>query len=297
MRAHGPPPEIACLLALAFRPCLGLVVDARAMIARLTENRMTNPPNALPLVALPADRREFENYSWHASPDQYARAALDAGRVAPVIIPAFGAAGASVVEAVLDAVSGVLVTGSKSNVHPSLYGHEPTPAHEPYDRDRDAVTMPLIRGALERGVPLLCVCRGIQELNVALGGTIRADIQSESRDDHRAVPEGTPDQRFALAHEIAVESGTVLADVIGENARVNSLHQQALDEVGSGLDVTARATDGTIEAVAVRDAKGFAIGVQWHPEYWARADRHRDTPSWAILEAWGDAVRAYAASR
>ena len=254
-------------------------------------------PSVLPLVALPADRREFENYSWHASPDQYARAALDAGRVAPVIVPAFGAAGASVVDAVLEAVSGVLVTGSKSNVHPALYGHEPTSAHEPYDRDRDATTLPLIRGALRRGVPLLCVCRGIQELNVALGGTIRTDIRAENRVDHRLVPEGTPDERFALAHEIAVEPGSDLAQMIGERAQVNSLHRQALDRLGEGLAVTARAGDGTVEAVAVPDASGFAMGVQWHPEYWARADRRRDAPSWAILEAWGDAVRHYAASR
>ena len=252
---------------------------------------------ALPLVALPADRREFENYSWHASPDQYARAALDAGRVAPVIVPALGAAGASVVDAVLHAVSGVLVTGSKSNVHPSLYGHEPTPAHEPYDRDRDATSLPLIAGALERGVPLLCVCRGIQELNVALGGTLRTDIQSEDRTDHRAVPEGTPDERFRIDHEISVEDGSALGGVIGASARVNSLHRQALDEPGEGVLVTARAPDGTIEAIAVEGAKGFAMGVQWHPEYWARESHRRDRPSWAIFEAWGDAVRAYAASR
>ena len=251
----------------------------------------------LPLVALPADQREFENYSWHASPDQYARAALDAGRVAPVIVPALGVAGEAVVGAILNTVSGVLVTGSKSNVHPSLYGHKPTPGHEPYDRDRDATTMPLIHGALERGIPLLCVCRGIQELNVALGGTLRTEIQSEGLADHRAVPEGTPDERFGLAHEIEVESGTALAGMIGGRTRVNSLHRQRIDELGDGIEVTARATDGTVEAVAVRDAKGFAIGVQWHPEYWARADRHRDAPSWAIFEAWGDAVRSYATGR
>ena len=250
---------------------------------------------ALPLVALPADRREFENYSWHASPDQYARAALDAARVAPMIVPALGEGGTDVVDAVLGAVAGVLITGSKSNVHPSLYGHEPTPAHEPYDPDRDATTIPLIRGALKRGVPLLCVCRGIQELNVALGGTLRTDIQSESRADHQTVPEGTPDERFALAHDVAIKGGTALAGIVGTATRVNSLHRQSLDRLGEGLEITARAPDGTIEAVAVQGAKEFAIGVQWHPEYWARKDRQRDAPSWAIFEAWGEAVRKYAA--
>ena len=255
-----------------------------------------NEPAAPPLVALPADRKEFENYSWHASPDQYARAALDAARVAPVVVPAFGAGGERVIDAVLGAVSGVLVTGAKSNVHPALYGHEPTPAHEPYDPDRDATTLPLIRGALERGVPLLCICRGIQELNVALGGTLRAGIQREERADHRTVPEGTPDERFALAHEVTVQGG-VLARAVGNEARVNSLHTQSLDRLGRGVEITARACDGTIEAVGVRDAPGFALGVQWHPEYWAREGRERDAPSWAIFEAWGDAVRAYAVSR
>ncbi|MBN9137722.1 MAG: gamma-glutamyl-gamma-aminobutyrate hydrolase family protein, partial [Phyllobacterium sp.] len=112
-----------------------------------------------PLVAITSDVRAFENYTWHAAPDQYLKAAYEAAGVIPLIVPSFGEG--LDIDAILDGVDGVLITGSKSNVHPALYGVEPTEAHEPYDPARDATSLPLIRRAIERGVPLLAICRGI----------------------------------------------------------------------------------------------------------------------------------------
>ena len=242
-----------------------------------------------PLVAVPADLREFQGYRWHCAPEQYLRALVDVAGVTPVIVPALSALDP---RAVLGGVDGVLVTGSRTNVHPALYGGEPTAAHEPFDPDRDALALPLIRASIAAAVPLFSICRGIQEMNVALGGTLATEIQErEGTDDHRMVPSDDPDTRFALRHPVV--AGGVVGAIVGERPTVNSLHRQAIDALAPGLRVEARAPDGTIEAVAVEGAPALAIGVQWHPEYWAGSDE----PSTALFRAFGDAVRARAASR
>ncbi|MCB1381488.1 MAG: gamma-glutamyl-gamma-aminobutyrate hydrolase family protein [Notoacmeibacter sp.] len=248
---------------------------------------------ALPLVATAADIRAFDNYTWHAAPDTYLTAAAEVAGVLPLIVPAIPAQVDAA--ALLDRVDGVLVTGSRTNVHPSLYGTEPTPSHEPYDRARDSVSLALIREAIARGLPLLAICRGLQELNVALGGTLATEIQEqEGIDDHRA-PEGDHnDERFVIRHPVHVKAGSCLAGIVGAgDIQVNSLHRQAISKLAPGLAVEATAPDGTVEAVSVIGAKGFAVGVQWHPEYWAATDK----PSGQIFRAFGDAVRAHAAAR
>lgn len=247
--------------------------------------------DARPLVAVPADLREFQGYRWHASPEQYLRALHEVARVTPLIVPALPGID---VGAVLVAVDGVLVTGSRTNVHPALYGAEPTPAHEPYDPDRDALSLPLIRASIGAAVPLFCVCRGIQEMNVALGGTLATEIQErEGTDDHRMPPSDDPDRRFAIRHPVSVAPDGPLAPVLGARAQVNSLHRQAIERLAPGLRVEASAPDGTVEAVSATNAVALALGVQWHPEYWAGTDG----PSTALFEAFGDAVRAHAAAR
>ena len=249
----------------------------------------TNDDGSRPLVAVPADLREFQGYRWHCAPEQYLRALVEVARVTPVIVPALPALDPA---AVLGAVDGVLVTGSRTNVHPSLFGAEPDPAYEPYDPDRDALALPLIRASIGRAVPLFCICRGIQEMNVALGGTLATEIQErEGTDDHRMEPSDDPDRRFAIRHPVEA-TGTV-GSIVGERPRVNSLHRQAIDALAPCLSVEARAPDGTIEAVAVEGAPALAIGVQWHPEYWAGSD----APSTALFEAFGNAARERAASR
>ena len=244
---------------------------------------------ARPLVAVPADIREFQGYRWHCSPEQYVRALAEVSRVTPVIVPALQGLDPT---ALLEGVDGVLISGSRTNVHPSLYGAEPTPAHEPYDPDRDALSLPLIRAGIAGGVPTFCICRGIQEMNVALGGTLATEIQEkDGTDDHRMTPSDDPDRRFAIRHSIAAEG--VVGEIVGQRIDVNSLHRQAIEMVAPGLRVEARAPDGTIEAVSVVGARALAIGVQWHPEYWAGSDG----PSTALFEAFGDAVRAHAEAR
>jgi putative glutamine amidotransferase len=246
-----------------------------------------------PLVAVSTDVRAFENYVWHAAPEQYLEAAIYASGVLPVLVPSFGER--LDLDALLAAVDGVMVTGSKSNVHPSLYGREATEADGPYDPGRDATTLPLIRKAVARGVPLLAICRGIQEMNVALGGTLATEIQErEGAIDHRAPVSASQDERFAIRQKVSIRPGSCLAGIFGAGeVQVNSLHRQGVDQLGPRLDVEAVAEDGTVEAVSVRSAPAFAVGVQWHPEYWA----HKDDASRRIFEAFGDAVRTHAAAR
>lgn len=246
-----------------------------------------------PLVAVSTDTRFFENYTWHAAPEQYLEAALSAAGVFPVLVPSFGEK--LDFDALLDAVDGVMLTGAKSNVHPARYGQEADEKNGPYDERRDATTLPLIRAALEKGVPLLAICRGIQELNVALGGSVAGEIQErEGSLDHRAPESALQDERFALRHPVAIEAGTCLADIFGPGeVRVNSVHRQGIDRLAPGLRVEAVAPDGTVEAVSVAGAKSFAVGVQWHPEYWIASD----DASVRIFTAFGDAVRMHAAAR
>ncbi|MBO6537817.1 MAG: gamma-glutamyl-gamma-aminobutyrate hydrolase family protein [Rhizobiaceae bacterium] len=246
-----------------------------------------------PLVAVTADKRFFDNYNWHAAPEQYLEAVVAAAGLLPVIVPAMG--DALDLDSLLESVDGVLVTGSRSNVHPTLYGGEATEANGPYDPDRDATSLPLIRKSIDAGVPLLAICRGIQELNVALGGTLAAEVQEiDGRMDHRGAESDDRDERFALKHTVRIAEGSCLADVYGPGEiMVNSVHRQAADRLGEKLIVEAIAPDGTVEAVSVKDAPAFAVGVQWHPEYWV----HSDTNSARIFEAFGDAVRQHRAAR
>lgn len=251
------------------------------------------PKAARPLIAVPTDIKPVENYTWHAAPEQYLAAAIDVAEVTPLLVPSFGEK--MDLDSILDAVDGVLITGSKSNVHPSLYGAEPDAAYEPYDNARDATSLPLIRAAIEKGVPLLAICRGIQELNVALGGTLATEIQElEGRIDHRSPPGESQDERFAIKHSVKLAPDSCLAQILkDESVQVNSVHRQAIDQLAPKLQIEATAEDGTIEAVSVKNAKGFVVGVQWHPEYWAKSD----APSHRIFEAFGEAVRQHRTKR
>ncbi|WP_075589509.1 gamma-glutamyl-gamma-aminobutyrate hydrolase family protein [Brucella sp. CMUL 004] len=244
-----------------------------------------------PLVAVPTDVKPFENYVWHAAPEQYLAAAIEVAQVTPLLVPSFG--DKMDFDAILDAVDGLLVTGSRSNVHPSLYGVEPSEAFEPYDDARDATSLPLIRAAIEKGVPVLAICRGLQELNVALGGTLATEIQGlAGRMDHRATDSESQAERFAIRHPVKLNPNSCLAEILKEESvRVNSVHRQAIDKLAPRLEVEAVAEDGTVEAVSVKNARGFVVGVQWHPEYWVQSD----APSRRIFEAFGDAVREHRA--
>lgn len=250
-------------------------------------------PSSAVLVAVPADIRQIGNHDWHATPDSYLKAIVRVAGAIPVVVPAL--AGEIDLSALLGRVDGVLVTGSVTNVHPARYGAAPSPGHEPYDLDRDALTDALIRGAVEHGVPLLAICRGLQEMNVAHGGSLATEIQElEGRMDHRAPTHPEQRERYAIRQPVAIRPDGRLAGILGRGEiRVNSLHRQAIDRLGEGLGIEATAPDGTIEAISVQNAKAFALGVQWHPEYWAETDE----ASAAIFRAFGDACRAYRDAR
>ena len=247
----------------------------------------------VPLIGLPACSREIGIHPFHVVGDKYMRAVADAAGCLPLALPAFGAALDR--GAVLERCDGLLFTGSPSNVEPARYDGPPSADGTLHDPARDATTLPLIRAAIEGGVPIFCICRGVQELNVALGGSLHQAVHDvPGRIDHRS-DDGQPrDVQYGPAHAVALSPGGVLASLWSEpEAMVNSLHAQGIDRPAPQLAIEALAPDGQIEAVHVRDARTFALGVQWHPE-WKVAD---DPFSLAIFGAFGDAARARAASR
>jgi putative glutamine amidotransferase len=207
------------------------------------------------------------------------------------------------VEALLHAVDGILLTGGRANVHPSFFGVEPTPKHEPYDRERDATALAVARACVERGVPLFGICRGLQEMNVAFGGTLHPEIREiPGRMNHRAprlengeiVPD--PDVVFADRHEVTLAENGWFAEVLGCPAiRVNSLHGQGILQPGKRVILEGIAEDGTIEAIRIADASALAIGVQWHAEY----DPQTNPINRTLFKAFGKALaeRAKAKTR
>ncbi|TYC75918.1 gamma-glutamyl-gamma-aminobutyrate hydrolase family protein [Stappia sp. BW2] len=246
-----------------------------------------------PLVLVTADVKTVEGYNWHAATSIYLQAVVKGSDAIPMILPSLGAD--LDLDAALDQVDGVLATGSRSNVNPELYGEEPTEENGPYDPSRDATTLPLLKRAVERGIPVFAICRGMQELNVALGGTLLTEIQTlQGRDDHRAPTSEQQDERFRIAHPVEIAEGSCLAAVVGdEPIEVNSLHRQALGTLGNGMITEAAAEDGTIEAASIKDSAGYVLATQWHPEYWVSTDG----PSQKLFAAFGDAVRAYRVKR
>jgi putative glutamine amidotransferase len=193
----------------------------------------------------------------------------------------------------LDLCDGFLLTGGRPNVHPSEYGEEETPAHGCFDRCRDAVTLPLIRACVERGQPFLGVCRGFQEVNVAMGGTLYPEIRDlPGRMNHRMPPDGTLEEKFALRHAVRFQPGGVFHRVMGAGeVMTNTLHGQGIARPGARIVVDGWAPDDTPEAIYVKDAPGFTLSVQWHPE-WRAAE---DPVSRPLFAAFGDALRAWAA--
>lgn len=240
-----------------------------------------------PIVGIPACSKLIANHRQHATPARYGEALILAAGAVPVLIPAEG----EIMLALLDRLDGILFDGSPSNVEPSRYGAAVDETPGAHDPDRDATTLPLIRAAIARGLPILGICRGVQEINVALGGTLsQKAYELPGRMDHRA-GNGTLAEQFAVKHAVYL-SGEIAQICGGTSIDVNSLHGQAIGELAPGLVVEAMAPDDTIEGIRVKDAKGFAIGVQWHPEWEVLAfpDRRR------LFESFGQACRRYYAS-
>lgn len=220
-----------------------------------------------PIVLIPADMREVGDFATHTVGDKYARAVAEMAGATPLLLPAipeihdFGA--------LFQVIDGVLLTGSLSNVHPLRYGETPDTRYEPYDKARDSVTFPLIEAIIQQDLPVLALCRGFQELNVALGGTLHPKLHElPGKLDHRKPEHPDRDVQYGPKHAVTFAPGSQFARLAGrEEIMVNSIHSQGLDKIGAGVIVEGVAPDATPEAIRIDKMTNFALGVQWHPEY------------------------------
>lgn len=205
----------------------------------------------------------------------------------PVMIPALPEA--SGIDELMDRFDGFVFTGGRPNVHPEEYGEEATEAHGVFDRNRDAVTLPLIRACVVQGVPILGICRGFQEFNVAFGGSLHPEIRDlPGRMNHRMPPDGTQEEKFAHRHYVTIKEGSIFERVFDQKTVLtNSLHGQGIKEPGARIIIDGYAEDGTEEALSIQGTKAFALAVQWHPEW--RADE--DPVSVQLFTAFGQALR------
>lgn len=220
-----------------------------------------------PLIGIPADRKLLGPHYFHCVGEKYLTAIVEGANAVPVIIPSLGGGGH--LDSVVKQLDGLLLPGSPSNVEPHHYGGDPSEEGTLHDPHRDATTLPLIPKIVQAGIPLLAICRGFQEMNVAYGGSLWSKVHLvEGLHDHRDDESLPLDQQYGPAHEVTLMPDGQLHRIAGANdIRVNSLHWQGVRELAPGLDVEARAADGLIEAFSVRGAQRFAIGVQWHPEW------------------------------
>ena len=243
-----------------------------------------------PMVGISCCTKFFGTFGMpnHAASDTYIRATAEVVNAVPVLLPANG--DACDIPTVLSRLDGIILTGSRSNVHPSFYDGPPHAEGTFEDEARDNMTLPLIRAAIRNGTPLLAICRGMQELNVALGGSLHQRLQDlPDRIDHSTPMQPSSRVRTGKAHAVAVVPGSWLHRVAGATTiSINSLHNQGMDRLAPGLVAEGTAPDGTVEAVRVATAPCFAVGVQWHPEY----DWRTDAVSRSILASFGEAVRA-----
>lgn len=244
-------------------------------------------PNDAPIVAVPMCVKQIDGQSYHTVGEKYLTALIEGAGAYPLSFPALGL----VLDpaALLDQVDAVLFTGSPSNVAVHHYAGEPDRPDSPQDPGRDAVTLPLIRAAIERQVPVFCICRGFQELNVALGGTLDTQVHlGDGRLDHRA-PNAPYEEMYGPRHKVTFQAGGKFARILGRTeTEVNSLHWQGIARLAERIQVEGRAEDGVIEAVSLKDHAGFCLGVQWHPEF--RVAGNAD--SMALFKAFGAAARA-----
>ena len=242
-----------------------------------------------PLVGISCCTKLFGAYGMvnHAASDTYVRAVDQVVGAVPILVPANG--DCADVETLAARLDGVILTGSRSNVQPLLYHGPPHTEGTPEDAMRDATTMRLIRAAIAKGIPVFAICRGLQELNVALGGSLHQRLQDlPDRLDHSTPLHPNGRIRTGKAHEVRITPGSWLHRLAGSaTVAVNSLHNQGIDRLAPGLVVEGVALDGTIEAVRLPGAAALTIGVQWHPEY----DFQSDTVSRNLFAAFGAAIR------
>lgn len=233
-----------------------------------------------------------DQYPAHAGGTMNSEAVAQVSGCLPLLVPSDPQL-VSVGE-LLDVCDGFLLTGGRPNVHPEEYGEDPTPAHGDFDRARDAIALPLVRACVERGQPFFGVCRGFQEVNVAMGGTLYPEIRDlPGRMNHRMPPDGTLAEKFALRHKVRFSDGVFHRLMGAQEVMTNTLHGQGIKTPGARVVIDGHAPDGTPEAIYIEGARGFTLSVQWHPEWQAGAD----PVSRPLFEGFGDAVRAWADGR
>lgn len=231
-----------------------------------------------------------DQYPVHAGGVMNSDAVSQVSGCMPMLIPSDPALVS--VDELLEVCDGFLLTGGRPNVHPEEYGEQATEAHGDFDRARDAIALGLVRACVERGQPFLGICRGFQEVNVAMGGSLYPEIRElEGRMNHRMPPDGTLEEKFELRHDVTFTQGGVFHDVMGATCvRTNTLHGQGIKEPGPRIVMDGYAADGTPEAIYVKGAPGFTLAVQWHPEYNAA----KDPVSRPLFAAFGQAVHDWA---
>ncbi|MCX7566293.1 gamma-glutamyl-gamma-aminobutyrate hydrolase family protein [Sulfitobacter sp. F26169L] len=231
-----------------------------------------------------------DQYRVHAGGLMNSQAVAEVSGCMPLVVPSDPSL-VSVAE-LMDCCDGFLLTGGRPNVHPEEYGETETPAHGDFDRARDALALELTRACVATGQPLFGICRGFQEVNVAMGGSLYPEIRDlPGRMNHRMPPEGSIEEKFELRHDVRFTKGGVFHRVMGsEVVRTNTLHGQGIKKAGPRIVVDGFAEDGTPEAIYVDGAPGFTLAVQWHPEYEAA----NDPVSRPLFEAFGAAAREWA---
>ena len=246
-----------------------------------------------PLIGVPADRRVIEPHPFQMVGEKYLDALIKGSDALPLLVPVMP--DDVDIDELLARFDGIFLTGSYSNVEPHHYDGEPSDEGTLHDPHRDAMTLPLAKRALETGVPLLAVCRGFQELNVALGGTLHQKVHEvPGYHNHLENKDDPLDKQYGPSHPVGLADGGLLRDLAGsDSVMVNSLHSQGVAKLARGVTVEAVADDGLIEAFRVDDSRGFALAVQWHPEWRAMQNDF----SKAIFKAFGDACRVRASRR
>jgi putative glutamine amidotransferase len=246
-----------------------------------------------PVIGVPACRKMIDIHPFHVVGEKYLQALIDGADALPLIIPVMS--DQLEIDDILGQVDGVFLTGSLSNVEPHHYDGEPSDPGTLHDPHRDATTLPLTRRVLRAGVPLLAVCRGFQEVVVALGGTLHQKVHEvEGFHNHLENKDDPIDVQYGPSHPVDLVDGGVLNRLASEQrVMVNSLHAQGVRKLPAGVTVEAIADDGLIEAFTVDEVPGFSLAVQWHPE-WKVAENEL---SLAIFKAFGNACREYAGQR
>ncbi len=249
----------------------------------------TSTAKRKPVVLMSMGAQERKGHDYQVMTHKYITPLVEIAGCVPVLVPT--CCGTDDLEQYLDMADGVYLTGAGSNIDPALYGQENLTPEKGQDRDRDLFDLPLIKAAIARGLPVFGICRGMQEINVALGGDIHQKVYAEPGfNDHRENPEDPVAVQYAEAHKVRIEPNSWLARVLGrEEIGVNSLHGQGIKTLGKGLEPLARAEDGLIEAFHAPSLSPFLFAVQWHPEWQAA----QNPDSVKMFEAFGEACRQY----